>query len=122
MLYASICWTPCSNLLVKSRIDLSSLLKMVCSELLFPFFRTEQKYWEMKAAYNPLNEFMDPLGSLWNQARDGSFRLAGNTLHRRRSFPTLRIITWLKCIIWLYESEEPSYMANGGMTKPLGGS
>ena len=79
MLYASICWTTCSNLLVKSRIDSSSLLNMVCSELLFPFYRTEQKYWEMKEAHNSLNEFMDPLGSLWNQARAGSFRLAGNS-------------------------------------------
>ena len=37
MLYASICWTTCPNLLVKSRIDSSSCLKMVCSELMFPF-------------------------------------------------------------------------------------
>ena len=55
---------------------------------------------------------MDPLGSLWNQASAGPFRLAGNTLHRRRSFPALRFITWLKCSMWSYGSEEPSYIAN----------
>ena len=44
MLYASICWTAYPNLLVKSRIDSSSRLKTVCSELMFPFYRTEQKY------------------------------------------------------------------------------
>ena len=37
MLYASICWIVCPNLLVKSRIDSSSRLKMVYSELMFPF-------------------------------------------------------------------------------------
>ena len=37
MLYTSICWTACPNLLVKSLIDSSSRLKMVCSELMFPF-------------------------------------------------------------------------------------
>ena len=44
MLYASICWTACPNLLVKSRIYSSSCLKMVCSELMFPFCWTEHKY------------------------------------------------------------------------------
>ena len=122
MLYGLISWTACPNLLVKPWIDSSSRLRMVCSELMFPFCRIEHKYWETKAAHNSPNKFMDPLGSLWNQARAGPFRLAGNTLHRRRSFPALRIIAWLKCIIWLYGSEEPSYMANGGMVKPWGGS
>ena len=122
MLYASICWTACLNLLVKSRIDSSSRLRMVCSELMFPFCRIEHKYWETKAAHNSLNEFMDPLGSLWNKAKAGPFRLAGNTLHRRRSFPTQRIIARLKCIMLSYGLEEPSYMADDGMTKPWGGS
>ena len=122
MLYVSICWTACPNLLVKSRIDSSSHLRMVCSELMFPFCRTEQKYSETKAAHNTLNEFMDPLESLWNKAKAGPFRLARNTLHKRRSSPALRIIASLKCIIWSYGSEEPSYIANGGMAKPLGGS
>ena len=122
MLYASICWTGCPNLLVKSWIDSSSRLKMVYSELMFPFFRTEHKYWEKNAAHNSLNELMDPLGSLCNQARAGPFRLAGNTLHKRRSFPEIRIIAWLKCSMWLYGSEEPSYMENGDMTKQRGGS
>ena len=66
MLYVSICWIACPNLLVKSWIDSSSCLKMVCSELMFPFCWTEHKYWETKAAHNSLNEFMDPLESLWN--------------------------------------------------------
>ena len=66
MLYASICWTACPNLLVMSWIDSSSRLKMVCSELMFSFCWTEHKYWETKAAHNSLNEFMDPLESLWN--------------------------------------------------------
>ena len=122
ILYASICWTACPNLLVKSRIDSSSRLKMVCSELMFPFCRIEHKYWETNAAHNSLNELMDPLESLWNQVRVGPFRLAGNTLHRRRSFPALKIIAWLKCNMWSYGSVEPSYMTNGGMTKPRGGS
>ena len=46
MLYASICWIACPNLMVKSRIDSSSCLKMVCSELMIPFYRTEHKYWK----------------------------------------------------------------------------
>ena len=122
MLYASICWTACPNLMVKSQINSSSRLRMVCSELMFPFCRTEHKYWETKATHNSSNKFMDPLESFWNWAKAGLFRLAGNTLHRTRSFLMLRIIAWLKCIIWSYGSEEPSYMANGGMVKPWGGS
>ena len=39
---------------------------MVCSELMFPYCQTEHKYWETNVAHNSLNEFMDPLGSLWN--------------------------------------------------------
>ena len=122
MLYASICWTACPNLMAKSRIDSSSRLKRVCSELMFPFCRIEHKYWKTNAAHNSLNELMDPLGSLWNQARAGPFKLAGNTLHRRRSFPVFKIIAWLKCSMWSYGSEEPSYMANDGIAKPRGGS
>ena len=75
----------------------------------------------MNAAYSSLNEFIDPRGSLWNQAKAGPFRLARNTLHKRQSFPALRIIVWLKCIIWSYGSVEPSYIANEGMTKSRGG-
>ena len=122
MLYASICWTACPNLLVKSRIDSSSSLKMGCSQLMLPFYRIEHRYLETNTTHNSLNEFMDPLGSLWNQARVGPFRLAGNTLHKTRSFLALRIIAWLKCNMWLYGSEDPSYMANSGMAKPWGGS
>ena len=121
MLYASICMTACPNLLVKFLIDSSSHLKMVCSELMFPFCQTEHKYWETNAAHNSLNELMDPLGSLWNQARASPFSLARNTLHRRWSFPALRIITWLKCSMWSYGLVEASYMANNGMAKLWGG-
>ena len=44
ILYVSICWTACPNLRVKSWMDLSFLLKMDWSELMFPFFRTEHRY------------------------------------------------------------------------------
>ena len=33
---------------------------------MFPFCRTEHKYLEMNAAHSSLNEFIDPLESLWN--------------------------------------------------------
>ena len=89
---------------------------------MFPFCRTEHKYWDMNTAHSSLNEFMDHLRSLWNQARVGPFRLVRNTLHKRRSFPALRIIVWLKCSIWLYGLVEPSYIANEGIMKPWGGS
>ena len=89
---------------------------------MFPFCWTKHKYWETNAAHSSLNEFMDSLGSLWNQARASPFRLAGNTLHKRRSFLALRIIVWLKCSIWSYGSIEPSYIANDGITKPQEGS
>ena len=56
ILYESICWTACPNLLVKSRMDSSSWLKMVCRELMFPFCRTKHRYWETNAAHNSLNE------------------------------------------------------------------
>ena len=38
----------------------------------------------------------------------------------RQSLPALRIIVWLKCSIWSYESVEPSYIENDGITKPRG--
>ena len=87
---------------------------------MFPFCQTEYKYWEMNVAHSSPNEFIEPLGSLWNQARVGPFRLARNTLHKRRSFPTLRIIIWLKCSIWSYGSVKSSYIANDNITKPGG--
>ena len=51
-------------------------------ELMFPFSLTEHNYWETNMAHSSPNVFMDPLGSLWNQAKVGPLRLAGNTLHR----------------------------------------
>ena len=122
ILYSSICWTTYPNLLMKSRIDSSSCLKRVCNELMFPFCWTEHKYWETNAAHNSLNKLMDPLRSLWNQAKVSPYRLARNTLHKRRSFPVFKIIAWFKCGMWSYGSEEPSYMENIGIAKPLGGS
>ena len=80
------------NLLVKSRMDSSSRLNMVYRELMFPLCRTEHIYWETKAAHNSLNVLIVLHGSLWNQARAGPLRLAGNTLHNRRSSPALSII------------------------------
>ena len=88
---------------------------------MFPLCRIEHKYWEMNLVHRSLNDFIDPLRSLWNQARAGPFRLARNTLHMRRSLPALRIIVWLKCSIWLYGSVEPLYIANDDITKGGGG-
>ena len=93
ILYEPIFWTAPPNLLVKSPMDSSSCLKMVCRELMFPFCRTKHKYWETNSAHNSLNELRDLRESLWNQARAGPFKLAGNTFHNRRSSPTLSIIT-----------------------------
>ena len=59
MLYNSIFWTACLNLLVKSRIDFSSYLRIVCKELMFLFFCTEQRYYEMNVAHSSLNEFIE---------------------------------------------------------------
>ena len=44
MLYDSIFWTACQNLLVKSQIDSSSCLRIVYKELMFLFCHTEQRY------------------------------------------------------------------------------
>ena len=44
ILYESICWTTPPNLLVKSRMDSSSRLKIFWRELMFPFCRTEHRY------------------------------------------------------------------------------
>ena len=59
---------------------------------MFPFYLTEHKYWETKAVHSSSNLFIDPLGSLWNHAKAGPLRLAGNTLQSSRSSPVLRII------------------------------
>ena len=64
---------------------------------MFPFCLTENRYLETNTANNSSNEFIDPLGSLWNQAKVEPLRLAGNTLHRSLSSSVLRIIAWLKC-------------------------
>ena len=92
ILYTSICWTACPNLRVKFRMDSSSRLRMDWRELMFPFCLIEHKYWETKAAHSSSNVFIDPLGSLWNQAKAGPLRLVGNTLQSSRSSPALRII------------------------------
>ena len=59
MLYDSICWTAYPNLFVKSQIDSSSCLRMICKELMFLFYRTEQRYCDMNAAHSSLNEFIE---------------------------------------------------------------
>ena len=59
MLYDSICWMACLNLFVKSRIDSSSCLRMVCKELMFLFYRTEQRYYDMNATHSSLSEFIE---------------------------------------------------------------
>ena len=92
ILYESICWTTPLNLPVKSRMDSSYHLKMVYREPMFPFYQTEHRYWETNAAHNSLNELIDLRGCLWNQARAGPFKLAGNTLHSKRLPPALSII------------------------------
>ena len=76
ILYVSICWTTPLNLLVKSQIESSSRLKMVCRELMFPFFRMEHMYWETNTTHDSLNELIDLRGSLWNQAKEGPLKLA----------------------------------------------
>ena len=65
---------------------------VACRELMFPFYQIEHRYWETNVANNSLNVLIDLLGSLWNQARAGPFRLVGNTLHNRRLSPALSII------------------------------
>ena len=54
---------------------------------IFPFCQTEHRYWETNAAHNSLNELIDLNGSLWKQVRASLFKLVGNTLHSKRSFP-----------------------------------
>ena len=49
MLYDFIGWMACPNLLVKSQIVSSSCLRIVCKELMFLFYRIEQRYCDMNA-------------------------------------------------------------------------
>ena len=93
MLYDSICWTACSNLIVKSQIDSPSCLRIVYKELMFLFCLTEQRYCNTDALYNSLNEFIELCGSMWNQANAGPRKLAGNTLHNKQSLLAFRIIS-----------------------------
>ena len=95
MLYDSICWTAFPNLIVKSRIDSSSCLRIVYKELMFLFCLTEQRYCDTNAPHSSLNEFIELHGSLWNKANVGPHKLPGNTLHNRRSLLVFRIIARL---------------------------
>ena len=52
MLYDSIYWMACPNFLAKSHIDSSSCLRMVCKELIFLFYRAEQRYYDMNTAHS----------------------------------------------------------------------
>ena len=104
MLYALICWTACPNLLVKSRIDSTSSLKIVCSELMFPFCWTEHKYWETNMAHNLLNEFMDPLGSLWNQVKAGPFQTSQEYLAQKTIIPCAKdhyLVEMQHVVVWV---------------------
>ena len=92
MLYDSIGWTACSNLIVKSRIDSSSCLRIVCKELMFLFCLTEQRYFNTNAPHSSLNEFIELHRSLWKQANIVPHKLAKNTLHNRQSLLAFRII------------------------------
>ena len=91
MLYF-ICWMACPNLLVKSRIDSLSCLRIVCKELMFLFCRTEQRYYDTNAAHSSLNEFIELRGILWNQANAAPHKLDRNTLHNRQSLSAFSII------------------------------
>ena len=93
MLYDSICWTACSNLIVKSQIDSPSCLRIVYKELMLFFCLTEQRYCNTDALYNSLNKFIELCGSMWNQANAGPRKLAGNTLHNKQSLLEFRIIS-----------------------------
>ena len=75
---------------LSARLYNSSIV--ACRELMFPFYQIEHRYWETNVSNNSLNVLIDLRGSLWNLARAGPFRLAGNTLHNRWSSPTLSII------------------------------
>ena len=92
MLYDYIYWTASPNLLVKSRIDFPYCLRIVYKELMFPFLCTEQRYCDTNVARSSLNEFIELSGSSWNQANTGPYKLAGNTLHNRRSLSVFSII------------------------------
>ena len=66
MQYDSIYETACLNLLVKSRIDTSFCLRIVCKELMFFFCHIEQRYYDMNVSHSSLKEFIELRGSLWN--------------------------------------------------------
>ena len=93
MLYDYIYWMAFPNLLVKSRIDSLSCLRIVYKELIFLFICTEQRYYDTNVACSSLNAFIELGKSLWNQANAGPYKLAGNTLHNRRSLLAFSIIT-----------------------------
>ena len=64
MIYDFICWMACPNIIVKSRIDSSSCLRIVCKRLMFLFCSTEQRYCDTNAAHSSLNKFIELCGSL----------------------------------------------------------
>ena len=92
MLYNSICWMAYPNLLVKSRINSSSCLRIVCNELMFLFCRMEQRYYDTNFVHSSLNKFIELRGILCNQDNAGPYKLVGNTLHNSRSLPAFNII------------------------------
>ena len=52
---------------------------------MFLFCHTEQRYYDMNDAHSSWNKFIELRGSLWNQANARPRKLAGNTLHNKRS-------------------------------------
>ena len=58
----------------------------------------------------------------WNHEKDGLCRLVEKTLHINASFLMSKVISCLKCIIWLNRSLVLSYIVNFNIRNPLGGS
>ena len=84
ILYNSTCWKACLNLIVKSRIDSSFCLRIICKELMFLFYLTKKRHYNTNDSHVSLNGFIELRESLWNQANAGPHKLVGNTLHNRR--------------------------------------
>ena len=71
---------------------------------MFPFYRTGHRYRETKAAHSSPNEFRDPLGSLWNQARAGPFRPFREYLTQKLIVPGVKehcLVKVQHMIVWI---------------------
>ena len=65
---------------------------------------------------------MEFYGRQWNQGRAWLCRLVGKTLHINASFPMLKVMSCLKCMMWSNGYLIPSYIVNFGNMKPLSDS